>query len=257
MLYKNFWSCVMRNYIKKSFIIKESNLDCYNKLSYFELMKMLEEVAGLHSASMGMSMSDLKNKDNGSWVISKIKIDFAGEFPVSGEKLQVFSYPTKPTLIKNERNFVLNVNGKPFANVCSVWCIIDIDTRKSILTTKLNSLPKNFKFHKNELDNMKFLSVDKSILQNTEAVLYEKQVELSDLDINNHLNNCVYTKIVVDALGKEFFDNVNVKSYEVHFLKEVLLKEKIEVSIKNIENRYFVIGKVENENVFVAIVETL
>ena len=143
----------MRNYIKKSFIIKESNLDCYNKLSYFELMKMLEEVAGLHSASMVMSMSDLKNKDNGSWVISKIKIDFAGEFPVSGEKLQVFSYPTKPTLIKNERNFVLNVNGKPFANVCSVWCIIDIDTRKSILTTKLNSLPKNFKFHKNELDN--------------------------------------------------------------------------------------------------------
>lgn len=247
----------MRNYIKKSFIVKESNLDCYNKLSYFELMKMLEEVAGLHSSSIGMSMGDLKNKDNGSWVISKIKIDFNGEFPVSGEKLQVFSYPTKPTIIKNERNFVLRVNGKPFANVCSVWCIIDIDTRKTIPTTKLNSLPKNFKFHKNDLTEMKFLSVDKSVLNECKNVVFEKQVELSDLDINNHLNNCVYTKIVVDALGKEFFDSVKVKSYEVHFLKEVLLKEKVEVSIGKIENRNFVIGRVNNDNAFVAIVETV
>lgn len=245
----------MQNFIKRSYIIGESAVDCFGRLSYFELMKMIENVAGLHSAKMGMSMTDLKAKDNGAWVISKIAIHFESDFPTAGDKVCVYSYPTKPSLIKNERNFVLSVNGQRFASVRSLWCILDTDSRRAIMTTKLNTLPKDFNFRKNEITDWDYSKIDSDILDAKGEVVYEKVVELSDLDMNNHLNNCVYTKIVVDSLGRDYFAEGRVKSFEVHFLKEVFLKEKVEVIITKKENATFVVGKVKGENVFVARVE--
>jgi acyl-ACP thioesterase len=58
-------------------------------------------------------------------------------------------------------------------------------------------------------------------------MVFEKIVALSDLDIVNHVNNVKYLEWCLDFIDVELILNQKIKSFEMNFLKELSLKDKV------------------------------
>jgi acyl-ACP thioesterase len=58
-------------------------------------------------------------------------------------------------------------------------------------------------------------------------MVFEKTVALSDLDIVNHVNNVKYLEWCLDFVDAELILNQKIESFEMNFIKELSLKDKI------------------------------
>ena len=63
-------------------------------------------------------------------------------------------------------------------------------------------------------------------MQETEKVM-DRTVLLSDLDIVNHVNNVKYLEWCLDFVDTALILNQKIKSFEMNFLKELSLKDKV------------------------------
>jgi acyl-ACP thioesterase len=70
-------------------------------------------------------------------------------------------------------------------------------------------------------------SFSKINLNNEKESVSEKTVVLSDLDIVNHVNNVKYLEWCLDFVDEKLIFNSKIESFEMNFLKELSLKDKV------------------------------
>ena len=237
----------MKNKISRTFAISGSMVDAGNKIRPFELMKCLEFVAGEHACIMGMGIPKVVAEDSAYWVISKMAIDFLDDRPSFGEKIKIITIPTSPSLIKFDRYFWVLAKSRKIARVKSSWCIIDKASKQIRKVNTLKSCPSDLEYLDAPFD-FPYAKINIADVVSTGNLAYVKTVRYSDLDINGHMNNCVYTTIMCDAISSDNFTNKHIKHLEVHFLKEVLEGEMVEVYVKDIDGDIFVVGKLANSD---------
>ena len=64
-------------------------------------------------------------------------------------------------------------------------------------------------------------------LNNDSEIVFEKTVVLSDLDNVNHVNNVKYLEWCLDFADVALILNQKIESFEMNFLKELSLKDKV------------------------------
>ena len=67
-------------------------------------------------------------------------------------------------------------------------------------------------------------------LNNEKESVFEKIVVLSDLDNVNHVNNVKYLEWCLDFLDVKLILNQKIESFEMNFLKELSLKDKVTIN---------------------------
>ena len=80
--------------------------------------------------------------------------------------------------------------------------------------------------------------------------VYTKTIMPTDIDVNLHTNNLKYNVIALDALTLNDLQNKTIKEYEVYFVNESKLGEKIDVYKKQIKNLTYIEGKREDTTIF-------
>ena len=58
-------------------------------------------------------------------------------------------------------------------------------------------------------------------------LLFERQVNLSDLDIVNHVNNVKYLEWCLDLVDSNLLLEQKIKSFEMNFLKELSIQDRV------------------------------
>jgi acyl-ACP thioesterase len=71
------------------------------------------------------------------------------------------------------------------------------------------------------------ISFSKINLNNEKESVFEKTVVLSDLDNVNHVNNVKYLEWCLDLVDENLILNQKIESFEMNFLKELSLKDKV------------------------------
>ncbi len=64
-------------------------------------------------------------------------------------------------------------------------------------------------------------------MNHEKEIVFEKTVFLSDLDIVNHVNNVKYLEWCLDLVDEKLILNQKIESFEMNFLKELSLKDKV------------------------------
>ncbi len=234
---------MLENNFIENFKITTSEVDCTLRLAMYDFMKYLQVVATEHIGLMGAGFNRLLECDSALWVIGKMSVNFEGVMPTEGEEIRVETYPLEPKLIKFDRRFrVQNATTKlPIANVDSSWCILDKATRIVKRVSDVSCYPKEFNYVKDDVKPIYGVIDAKSVVERGEYV-YTKRVGYSDLDVNGHLNNCMYTKIVLDALNVEEVRGA-LKKYELHFMCECKIGDEIRVYKQKTENGFLIAGE--------------
>ncbi|MEA3508794.1 MAG: thioesterase [Synergistota bacterium] len=91
-------------------------------------MSFQDSAAG-HAAHLGVGFPQL-SVQNMTWFVTKYYVKVK-RYPVFGETIRVKTWPKAKKRLFAIRDFEMSVGEEPIAAGSSVWCLVDLETRKA------------------------------------------------------------------------------------------------------------------------------
>jgi len=208
----------------KKFDITFSDINENNELSNKGILRIMQEVAGLHSSTLGYGLNDAP-KTGYAWLLLNWK-------------LKIFSRP------KWETTLTVNTWSKSM-NPLFAYRDIEIFDDKNNLVAVGSSKWILFDINKKSLIKIptevkdKFPSVDKSVFEEKfveklkepedSSFVYEYTIQRRDIDTNHHVNNLNYLDYAYEALPEDIFNNINFSNVEIMYKHESKLGDILSI----------------------------
>ena len=226
----------------KKFDITFSDVDINNKLSNKGILRIMQEIAGLHSSSLGYGLND-SNKTGYAWLLLNWKLRvFSRPKWESTLTVKTWSKSMNPLFAYRDVE-ILDSNNNLVAVGSSKWILFDIN-KKSLI-----KIPTEVK--------ESFPNVDKSVFEEkfveklkepeNSNFVYEYSIQRRDIDTNHHVNNLNYLDYAYEALPEDVFANINLSNVEIMYKHEAKLGDKISVFYSHTENDEYIITIKDNE----------
>ena len=211
--------------------ISVEHVDCFRRLRPSVLMRIFQEVAAAHVESIGLGKE--KTLARGLfWVIASNRL-LIHRMPKYDENVKVVTYPGQSFLSFLPRQMkIYGQDGELLVEGSSIWCIIDMETRKMI---KPSDYGLDIAGSKREDDLPPILSLPCPEL--TQKTIIDVPYSLTDL--NGHLNNTNYADIAFDLIPFDFLESHKLKEIGITFKKEIRRGEEVELSYGEKEGTYF------------------
>jgi medium-chain acyl-[acyl-carrier-protein] hydrolase len=210
-----------RERFEDTFSVASYETDLKGNLSLYSLFNRFQEIAGIHATYLDVGYEMLR-KTNLAWVLSRIKVQIYS-MPRWRDTVRLTTWPKGIDRLFALRDFsITNEQGEPLIDTTSAWLLIDT---KSGRPRKIETLPIDLRFP---------LAVHalpdppgKIIVQIGLEKIFEKPVWLSDIDINQHVNNAQHAKWVSDCFSHDHFRHRLMKSIQINYLEEAILGDTI------------------------------
>jgi acyl-ACP thioesterase len=189
-------------------------------LKYTDLCNILQLTAATHSEIGGISFSDMQ-EFNQAWVLSRMRVEVT-ELPKWRDTVTVKTWINSLENSRSVRALEMYVGGKKIIGAETFWAVFNTKMRRP----EALALPfDHFELFPEKKATQK--SFSKINLNNETEMVFEKTVALSDLDIVNHVNNVKYLEWCLDFVDTKLILNQKIESFEMNFLKELSLKDKV------------------------------
>ncbi len=231
----------MKNFMTKKLAIQSYYMDFRKKLSLPACMGMFQDIANDHGESLGVDRWSLLKTSNAFWVITKVKMKIT-DFPELDQKVDITTWTIDNSAVKFERDCTLKNGKQPLVNIRSEWVALDATTRR-IRPAKTINFPFDMKNRKVRAVPEKYSNFNYLISQ--EDLCYSRTIYSTDIDVNNHVNNCYYSKFVLDCFSTSFLNTNKLTEYEIHFINECTEGEKLNLFKQKINDKtYYVEARV-------------
>lgn len=198
-------------------------------LKYTDLCNLLQLTAASHSENGGISFSDMQEFDQ-AWVLSRMRVEI-NELPKWKDIVTVKTWVISLENSRSVRALEMYVNGKKMVGSETFWAVFNTKKRRP----EALALPfKHYElFPENKATEKSFSKIN---INEEKQIVFEKTVVLSDLDIVDHVNNVKYLEWCIDLINEKTILNRDIKSFEMNFLKELSLKDKVVIHESSTEN---------------------
>ena len=192
------------------------------KMGVAHVMELFQYALTLQTYDTCIGFDRLIKEQNAKWIISRIRFEFDG-FPQNGDTVRVETWPLSPGRLRFERSFELYCGDKKTARAISDWVIIDADTSAP---RRANSVPMPFD------DYLTARAVETPYSQYSEEVdeddlCYIKEIRVSDLDLNGHVNNISYIRMATDCFSTEEIEKLDIRSFEMYYREQCFEGDRI------------------------------
>jgi medium-chain acyl-[acyl-carrier-protein] hydrolase len=206
-------------------------------LKYTDLCNLLQLTAAAHSEVGGISFTDMQ-EFNQAWVLSRMRVEIT-ELPKWRDIVTVKTWINSLENSRSVRALEMYVNGRKIVGSETFWAVFNTKARRP----EPLALPyQHFELYpENKATEMSFSKIN---LTHEKEMVFERTVFLSDLDIVNHANNVKYLEWCLDLVDETKILSQKLKSFEMNFLKELSLKDKVIIhECINDQNAVFSITK--------------
>lgn len=149
------------------------------------------------------------------------------------DELTVRTYNNRISGIIFEREFEFYRNGEEVIHATTQWVIVKYDTRKLVR-------PRDFPFPIPECNyDCATIDIPRSLDAKELPECGERVVRLSDLDENDHLNNCVYSDISLDFLPYDRKQDY-VKNIRIIFHHEAKIGDVLKIAATEKDGKFVV-----------------
>ena len=230
--------------LKKQITLYNSYFDKNDNLSAKAILNIFQDVAAFHAEEIGVGYEEMLKK-NLYWILTRIKFDIIRK-PEINETVVVKTWPHEKGKVDFDRDFKIStLQGDELIIGTSKWCVINTTSRSLQRTDNVeyNGICLSEKNYEEKFNKIQLPEIEGNYK-------FSHTVQFSDLDHNNHMNNTNYANLVLNAVN-----NKNFSHFEINFLNECLLSEIIDVFVVRVENKEYVVGKVNGKLSFVCMVE--
>ena len=197
---------------QKEFEVTDMFVDCYGRMKPSKILFLAQDIAGLHSAELGLDYDTLAAKRL-FWAVTRHRVQIT-RLPKSGEKLRVETWPMPATRVAYPRSMVAyDEQGMECFRSISLWVLMNLDTRNMILPGK-SGISVLGTIRGTELPSPGGLMVLHT------GSSQERSVCFTDLDRNGHMNNTRCMDWIDDLMPSVFHAGHIVKEFTVCYFSE-------------------------------------
>ncbi len=210
----------MESIYQKEFVIDTLVTDCFGKLKPSALLYYVQEMAGQHFDRMALDPTP--EKKGLMWVIIRHRVQVT-RLPQKGETIRLETWPMPTTRVAYPRSVVAyDQEGRELFRSVSLWVLMDRNTRAMVLPGK-SGITVSGVLRGNELPSPGSLAPAICSARATRRVCF------TDLDVNDHMNNCRYLEWASDLLPSIFHQAHELKDVTMCYLDEA--RESDELTI--------------------------
>lgn len=211
----------MKPIYQQEFHINDAAVDCFGRLKPSMLLFYVQEVAGIHAATLGAGYDALIAK-NLFWAILRTKVQIT-RLPRSGETIRLETWPMPTSRVAYPRSVVAyDEAGSEIFRAISLWCLMDRQTRSMVLPGKSGVIVDGT-LRGNEL------ALPGSLVVKTLEHATSRTVLFSDLDRNGHMNNTRYMEWCSDLLPSAFHSTHTPQEFTICYHAEALEAEALDI----------------------------
>ena len=236
---------------KHQYEVVVKDLNNRNKVSNKAILGYMEEIASLHSATVGYGVNDVI--ENGTaWILLDWKLEVLQRCNY-GEKVHLNTWVKQNEKFYSYRDYELfDEKDNLIAKGTSKWVLVDLETKR---ITKINE----------ELANIYNPEYEKSVFVETKlekvrepkeyisGVMYN--VNRSDIDVNEHMHNLNYLDLAYEALPEEIYNNEELNNVRMNYKHELKFGDVAKCMYGFENNKHLVAIKSEDESKLHAIIE--
>ena len=196
-----------------SFTVRSYESDASRNATIQTICNYFQEMAWLHAGRMGFALADQPDSAL-TWVLLRLNVRMH-RYPVWGDTVQVSTWPSGKNRLYAYRDFeILDHRGDTLATATSSWIIIDVQRRRPqrIPDELAHCIPKN----RTPADPGN-APLDFPARPDAQA---EFHVRLSDIDVNNHVNNVNFIEWAIEAVPAQWRNARRLTALDVLFKAE-------------------------------------
>ena len=240
----------MKNWHTEKIIINDTNVDCNSVVPITEMLRLFQIATFNHSQEIGLDHDSMQQKSNAFWVVTKMKLYLKGDIR-SQDKVSITTWTHEVGGVRALRDCVIKNSNSIKVKATSEWCCLDCDTRR---LRKMNSICyPDLLMQKTSMLNTTFTNMKEEV-QKTDFV-YSRVVRSTDVDLNNHTNNLKYNFMAMDSFQVDELRSIEIKEYEIYFVNESYVGDKIEIFKKKVKNHYYIEGKIQDKTIFRSVIK--
>lgn len=215
--------------IERTFTVASFDVYPNSTLKPAALQRHMQQLAREDCDEMGFTYKVMREV-NMVFVMTKLGINV--KKPIYAyDQLTVRTYQNRISGISWEREFEFYRDGEEVIHATTQWVVVKFDTRQIVR-------PKDFPCQITSLEKeCDTIPLPRNIDCADGQEMGNRIVRLSDLDENDHLNNCVYSDIAMDIIPydrkKDF-----VKSVKIIFRQEARIGDSLTLSLSQKEGSY-------------------
>jgi Acyl-ACP thioesterase len=214
--------------------------DVNNIASSSAVLRYMQEAAHLQFETQRPTLAELRLEGK-AFILSKLNMSVYQ--PIYGyDMITAETWPCESKGVSFIRCSRILRDGKIIAELSSVWALVDINTRKLLRVTDLNwSVETEPPL---ELDSPSRIRIPKDIQL---ALVGERLIGYSDLDLNEHMNNTNYPDMFCDFLPSLI--GKRVISISINYASELQNGETIKMYLGENDGVYYIRAIKENGTV--------
>ena len=220
-----------------SYKIGLEDLGRNNEATNKALLTIMEDVAALHSASVGYGVLEMESKKR-AWLLLDWKMKVIKR-PKYNDDIKAETWSRKVERLYAYRDFQLkDKEGNVIAIGTSRWIFVDTDRRRPIRLT-----PDVTDLYESETDKSVFSEEMEDI--KCEDYLFKKDyyIQRRDIDIYEHMHNLSYLDMAYEILPDDVYKNKVFDNIRIVYKKEIVYGEKVECYYEEQDNKHIITAK--------------
>lgn len=228
--------------------IRYSECSAAKKITLPGIINYFQDCSTFQSESLGRGITFLKEKQR-AWILSSWQI-IVERCPDMFEEVEVQTWPTGFNGFFGTRNFVMRTkSGECLAYANSIWTYIDIESGRPVKPTEEEMAA----YQEEPALEMEYAPRKIKLPKDT-VVVDTFPVRKYHIDTNNHVNNCQYVQMALEALPEEQeWKQIRVEYKKAAVYGDVILpkvaieEERIAVVLCDMEEKPYAIVELIGE----------
>ena len=236
---------------KHNYEVVVKDLGKTNKVTNKALLGFMEEIASLHSSTIGYGVDDV-TRNEVAWILLDWKLQVIERCNYA-ETVYLNTWVRETDKFYSYRDFeVYNEEDKLIAKGTSKWVLVDVNSKH--ITKISDELAKKYnpEFEKNVFNETKLAKIREpnKYLSN---IIYK--VNRADIDVNKHMHNLNYLDLAYEALPENIYLSEEMNNVRINYKHELKLGDTVKCLYGYEENKHIVAIKNQDESKLYAIIE--
>jgi acyl-ACP thioesterase len=222
----------MKTNHKFTYCVTPQDVDFTRRITIISLGDYILNTAGAAASLNNFGMEKLQ-EENLAWVVSRFAVEM-NCYPAQYEEFTIETWVEDYGRLFTTRNFkIFDKNQQPIGSACSIWAIIDLETRRSI---NLDAKIEWKRFATGINAGIERPVRIEEVTAKNEPNAYHSIV-YSDIDFNQHVNSMKYVQWFADTLDLQRFKNKNIARMDVNYMHEALFGEQVQIFTREAEQK--------------------
>lgn len=217
--------------------IRIEDIDADNETSNKALLAIMEDIAGLHSASVGYGVFEIQTKKR-VWMLLDWQIKVLKR-PKYNDEIEAETWSRKFERLCAYRDFYIkDKDGNIIVIGTSRWLLIDTERRRPVrLTEEIAAL------YESEEGKMAFSEEMQDVKYEDYIFAKEYFIQRRDIDMNEHVHNLSYLDMAYEILPAEVYKNTIFDNVRIIYKKEIVYGEKVTCYYTKDNNKHVITVK--------------